>query len=132
MRVPTILVSPYIQAGTVFRSTSSVPYDHTSILATLRDWLAIPENLMLPSKRIAAAPTFESVLTLQVPRTDFPVISLSSLSITPTSMDSPINGLQKSLIASVAQKHGLNPIKNLTQISTRQHAVDFFNKVNSR
>ena len=44
VRVPTILVSPWIQAGTVFRSTTHVPYDHTSILATLRDWLSIPAD----------------------------------------------------------------------------------------
>ena len=41
-----------------------VPYDHTSILATLRDWLAIPETLMLPSRRVAAAPTLDGVLNL--------------------------------------------------------------------
>jgi phospholipase C len=34
VRVPTLLISPYIEAGTVFRSTTDVPYDHTSILAT--------------------------------------------------------------------------------------------------
>ena len=28
VRVPTILASPYIQAGTVFRSPTTVPYDH--------------------------------------------------------------------------------------------------------
>ena len=51
VRVPTILVSPYIQAGTVFRSPTSVAFDHTSILATLRDWLGIPNAAMLPSRR---------------------------------------------------------------------------------
>ena len=50
VRVPAILVSPWVHAGTVFRSTTIVPYDHTSILATLRDWLSIPQELMLPSK----------------------------------------------------------------------------------
>ncbi|WP_211905659.1 alkaline phosphatase family protein [Ralstonia syzygii] len=33
-RVPSILVSPWVQKGTVFRSTTSVPYDHTSVIAT--------------------------------------------------------------------------------------------------
>ena len=59
VRVPTVVISPYIAPGTVFRSNSTVPYDHTSILATLRDWLAIGEDVMLPSARIAAAPTLE-------------------------------------------------------------------------
>src|SRR5215469_2410485 len=69
VRVPAVVVSPWIAAGTVFRSDRAVPYDHTSILATLRDWLTIPESLMLPSKRIAAAPTLGQLVTLPSPRT---------------------------------------------------------------
>jgi phospholipase C len=43
VRVPAILVSPYVEAGTVFRSQKKtadgreIPFDHTSILATLRE-----------------------------------------------------------------------------------------------
>jgi phospholipase C len=82
VRVPAVFVSPYIDTGTVFRSTKQtqdgrnleIPYDHTSILATLRDWLRIPTELMLPSKRIAAAPVFCQILTLTTAR-EMPVIS---------------------------------------------------------
>jgi phospholipase C len=82
VRLPAVLVSPYIEEGTVFRSTKQtagstpveVPFDHTSILATLRDWLQIPSRLMLPSKRIADAPTFGHVLTLTAPRIPMPDI----------------------------------------------------------
>ena len=71
VRVPALLISPYIEAGTVFRSTTSVPYDHTSILATiLRDWLNTPSNKMLRSARIKAAPGFANVLSRTTPRTD--------------------------------------------------------------
>ncbi len=69
VRVPTIVVSPYVAPGTVFRagiSDAVVPYDHTSILATLRDWLAIPPALMLTSQRIVAAPTLSPVLSLSL------------------------------------------------------------------
>jgi phospholipase C len=62
VRVPTVLVSPFIQTGTVFRSNTAVPYDHTSILATLRDWIGIPDDRMLRSGRIAAAPNLAQVL----------------------------------------------------------------------
>jgi phospholipase C len=55
VRVPTILVSPWIEAGTVFRSNTATPLDHTSVLATVRDWLDIPADKMLLSKRIAHA-----------------------------------------------------------------------------
>lgn len=71
VRVPAILVSPYIEAGTVFRSAETtadhqeIPFSHTSILATLRDWLGIGEAAMLPSARVKVAPTFLDVLTRQ-------------------------------------------------------------------
>ena len=80
VRVPAVFVSPYIAAGTVFRSTKKtlegleIPFDHTSVLATLRDWLGIPPALMLPSERIAAAPVFGDIMTLPTPRA-MPVIS---------------------------------------------------------
>jgi phospholipase C len=35
LRVPTVLVSPLIPAGTVYRTASATPFDHTSILATV-------------------------------------------------------------------------------------------------
>ncbi len=75
VRVPALLISPYIEAGTVFRSPTEVPYGHTSILATLRDWLEIPAEKMLTSKRVAKAPTFANVLTRTTARTDLPEIA---------------------------------------------------------
>lgn len=71
VRVPTILVSPWIEPGTVFRSPTNVPYDHTSILRTLRDWAGLPDDV-LPSARIRNAPSFASVLTRTSPRQDLP------------------------------------------------------------
>ena len=78
VRVPTVLVSPYIEAGTVFRSGSTgVEYDHTSILATLRDWifLRLGPCPFLDSERVKLAPTLWPVLTLSTPRSDFPQIN---------------------------------------------------------
>jgi phospholipase C len=73
VRVPAVFVSPYIAQGTVFRSDkiapdgSIIPYDHTSILATIRKWLDI--QTMLPSARIANAPVVDDrVLGLATPR----------------------------------------------------------------
>jgi hypothetical protein len=63
VRVPAIVVSSWVKPGTVFRSNTGVPYDHTSVLATLRDWQEIPEDEFLPSPRIAAAPTLDALLT---------------------------------------------------------------------
>lgn len=69
-RVPTILVSPYVQKSTVFRSASAVPYDHTSVIATTLKWRGQSGQLAQFGQRAAAAPTFEQVLTLATPRSD--------------------------------------------------------------
>jgi phospholipase C len=72
VRVPAVIVSPYIQAGTILRSASGglphrgppYPYDHTSIIATLRKCF----NLGGPmTARDAAAPDLDPVLNLDAP-----------------------------------------------------------------
>jgi phospholipase C len=83
VRVPTIIVSSYVKPGTVFRTTTSVPYDHTSILATLRDWQQIPPATFLPSPRIAAAPKFDSVLTEAQPAAAWPDVTPPSAELGP-------------------------------------------------
>jgi phospholipase C len=135
VRVPAVLVSPYIAAGTVFRSDTGVPYDHASILATLRDWIGIGASDMLPSKRVAAAPTLAQVLTLATPRTDLPQIAAPGTDWLQPPLSTPLNDLQKSLVSGAARRFGLDPATTLNNIRTRQHAVDFFKrrptKVNS-
>jgi phospholipase C len=69
VRVPTLLISPLIQAGTVFRTNSSTPFDHTSILATVEERFGVASL----TKRDAAAPNVAAVLTLQKARTDDPL-----------------------------------------------------------
>ena len=69
-RVPAILVSPYVQKQTVFRSETAVPYDHTSIIKTTLGWLGAPDRASDFGQRTVAAPTFENVLTLDTARTD--------------------------------------------------------------
>jgi phospholipase C len=132
VRVPTILVSPWIAAGTVFRSTTDVPYDHTSILATVRDWLALPAERMLTSKRIAAAPTFGNVLSLAAPRVDRPAISAScTLSPRLESVLEPPNDLQLSMVAAMVRKLAAHPVelalvrRVLATIKTRGDAAQF-------
>ncbi|HWG02074.1 MAG TPA: alkaline phosphatase family protein [Trebonia sp.] len=67
VRVPAVLISPLILAGTVYRvPAGGPPLDHTSILKTVRQrW-----NLSSLTAREAAAPGFGDVLTLTTPRTD--------------------------------------------------------------
>lgn len=118
VRVPAIVISSYVNSGTVFRAPSgSAPYDHTSILATLRDWLGLvpstkflaklknwfggtAKHPFLPSPRIANAPTLEPVLTLPHARADWPVITAKcQIDASDTSLDTPLNDVQKSLLA---------------------------------
>jgi phospholipase C len=126
VRVPTVLVSPWIQAGTIFRSPTATPYDHTSLLATLRDWLPIPEDKMLTSARIAAAPNFEHVLTLQQARTDLPTIPPPAGQVKATDTFKEPNSIQKSLISAHAVQLGKDPAAVMNNIHTRQDAIHFF------
>lgn len=74
VRVPAVFASPLVDAGIVFRSPAAVPFDHTSIPATILDWKRIPRSA-LPSARVALAPSFAEVLTRDNPRTDHPAIA---------------------------------------------------------
>ena len=69
-RVPTVLVSPLIAPGTVFRvPAGAMPLDHTSILKTIETrW-----NLAALTARDAAANDIGDALTLTEPRTDDPL-----------------------------------------------------------
>jgi phospholipase C len=104
VRVPAIVVSSYVEPGTVFRANpGEAPYDHTSILATLRDWpsLNLDKTKFLPSGRIAAAPTLDGVLTrIKGSEADWPDITAQCVV---DGMDAPsstpVNGLQQNLLA---------------------------------
>lgn len=74
VRVPTVLVSPLIPEGTILHAPSDgrPPFDHTSIIATLRARFAIGPL----GSRDAKAPDVSSVLTLQTPRTDDPLTGI--------------------------------------------------------
>jgi phospholipase C len=69
VRVPTVLVSPWIEAGSVFRATGPTTLDHTSILATIERRFGLPAL----TARDAAAPDVGDALTLTTPRTDDPL-----------------------------------------------------------
>jgi len=74
-RVPTILVSPWIDEKTLFRSGTGVAYDATSFLATLLEWSGIPKSRWFLGERTRHAPTFENVFTRGSPRTDCPTLT---------------------------------------------------------
>lgn len=117
VRVPTIVISSYVQPGTVFRAApGATPYDHTSILATLRDWknMTCQEGAaFLPSPRIQHAPTLQSVLTLSDSnkQTTWPVMTAPPLIGAPIPagiLDKPINDVQLGLLVGVATQRNNN------------------------
>ncbi|THF94159.1 non-specific phospholipase C2 [Camellia sinensis] len=76
VRVPTIMVSPWIEKGTVVHGPNGKPfptseYEHSSITATVKNIFNLTSFL---TKRDAWAGTFESIVqTRTEPRTDCPV-----------------------------------------------------------
>jgi phospholipase C len=74
VRVPTVLVSPLIEAGTVFRvGAGATPLDHTAILRTLEMRFGIAPL----TARDAAASDLSAALTLTTPRTDDPLLGVA-------------------------------------------------------
>ena len=71
VRVPLILVSPFIREKTVFRAAGDIPYDHTSVLATILRLMGVDQRHWRLGARVANAPTFDDILT-DVPRDDVP------------------------------------------------------------
>lgn len=70
VRVPTVLVSPLIAPGTVFRvPEGTMPLDHTSILKSVEKRWGLPAL----TARDAAAPDVGGVLTLNKARTGDPL-----------------------------------------------------------
>lgn len=85
VRVPTVLISPWIQSGTVARPESyydsqmlepgqetSRYYDHTSIIASLRNCFGLAGCL---TDRDRYAPDLSGVLSLETARTDKPTVT---------------------------------------------------------
>ena len=74
VRVPAVLVSPMIPAGTVYRvPDGTTPLDHTSVLKTVETRWGLPSL----TQRDAAAPDVGGALTLQTPRTDDPLAQVT-------------------------------------------------------
>jgi len=79
LRVPTLLVSPYVPKGLVY----SKPLQHTSVLGTVRKLFGISGAL---TRRDAAANTFED-LFLPTPRSDTPATLSTAATAAPPPLD---------------------------------------------
>lgn len=101
VRVPAVLVSPWIPAGSVIRPPSAFPhpFDHTSIIATLRELFQLGESL---TERDKVAPHLLDALSLLSPSNGgprelrLPAVSPSTSELIVAQQAQP-NGMQKSL-----------------------------------
>ncbi len=101
VRVPTVLISPWIEAGTVHRTKSETPFDHTSILATLEKCFDLPPL----TARDKAAPDITDVLTLSKPRTDDPLAGVIAPTADPSIKIQPhASQIQKMHAGALAEK----------------------------
>jgi phospholipase C len=104
VRVPALLISPRIVAGTVFRAKQGT-IDHTSVLKTIEKLWNIPAL----TARDKAAPDLGDVLTLATARTDDPLAGVAI----PVSKPAHPNQSQPSLIEKLhAKKVTELPLRN--------------------
>lgn len=102
VRVPAVLVSPWIPAGSIVRrpDKSRYPYDHTSVIKTLGTLFDFKVDTL--SQRVKAAPDFLGALSLSEPTNDGPPhIPLPSVATSKDEFDkahkAPPNGHQLAL-----------------------------------
>lgn len=116
VRVPAVLVSPFVPPGTKFRATGAVPYDHTSIIATLRKRFPALGGPL--TQRDAQAPDLDAVLTLPTPSNNGPAPRLKALPYAPTPSvaaerhAAPLNDNQRALVG-LAANFPDTPVANL-------------------
>jgi phospholipase C len=135
VRVPAVLVSPYICAGTI----DSTLYEHSSIVATIRE-LFLPKGTPPLTSRDAAASTFLRTLLLSdPPRTDkvqFPGHNL--MAMTPARQAviaaTPPTSLVRTMMLNAQHaldQLGLEVEQRAESVTTQQHATAFFRRAHA-
>lgn len=121
VRVPAVFISPFIEPGTVVRSSTAVPFDHTSIIRTL----CARFDLEPFTARDRAAPDLGPVLTrpLEAPRLETPTFipRPSPRATLESARARPLSTLQRALCTHFASRRGL-PI----HFATVGDALDLF------
>ncbi|OVA02926.1 Phosphoesterase [Macleaya cordata] len=140
VRVPTIMISPWIERGTVVHGPSSGPYptsefEHSSIPATVKKIFNLREFL---TKRDAWAGTFETVLTRKTPRTDCPVTLPEPEKMRPgeADEDAKLTEFQEELVQMAATLNGdchkdtypHKLVENMTCAEASKYVEDAFQK----
>jgi phospholipase C len=115
VRVPAVIVSPYVSPGTILRPPGAVPFDHTSIIATLRKRFPALGGPL--TERDKVAPDLGDALTLAAPSNKGPS-SLRALPYAPSPAVAaeahvrPLNDNQRALLG-LAANLPETPVANL-------------------
>ncbi|MGC2238191.1 MAG: alkaline phosphatase family protein [Pyrinomonadaceae bacterium] len=124
VRVPAVLISPWIEAGTICHTQ----FDHTSVIKTVSEkWLG-GQSL---TARDAAANCVSEVLSLSTPRTDTPDITPDTPPVFQDCANQPLSPLQSALMAAAARLIALKTKKliNLDELDTKEKAVNTLENV---
>ncbi|KAL4341995.1 hypothetical protein GQ457_08G020340 [Hibiscus cannabinus] len=137
-RVPAILVSPWIEPGTVLHRPSgphpTSEFEHSSIAATLKKIFNLKEFL---TKRDAWAGSFDVVVNRSTPRTDCPEKLAEPVKMRATEAEetAKLSDFQEDLVQTAAALKGetssktpLKPVENMTVSSALEYVEEAFNK----
>jgi phospholipase C len=131
VRVPAVLVSPLIPAGTIYRvPDGSTPLDHTSVLKTIEQRWGLPAL----TARDAAAPGLGGALTLTTPRSDDPIAGVTA----PTSSgQNPAAGEVSHLLSLQAQQVSdlqvpLSRLQDAPLLANQHTPADYQNYIEAR
>ena len=102
VRVPTLLISPYIEEGKIVNTL----FDHTSIIKTVTNRWGL-ESL---TERDRAATDLSHVLTRSTPRHDRPELTPRQYTPSGAKEDEPLNDYQRAVLMLVAGYEGLTRI----------------------
>ncbi len=151
IRVPAILVSPWVPAGTI---VDGRVFEHASIPATVTNFFIDP-NFAQRTKREQAAATFLDVLSLDAPRTDafhfavgnaasprvssraaIEVIEVPQPPPNSSNPDRPVSGLLQEHMQHIHEVEMTLPAEqqtgiDITQIKTMRQAAEYIGKVTS-
>jgi len=139
IRVPTVIVSPWVNKGSVVHRPTNGPfpdseYEHSSIISTISKVLGINKHL---TKRDAWAGTFDHVfLNRTSPRTDCPTKLPpphgSGLHARKDMHLQPMNDLQMNIAATAAFLNGLDIDEELEKLKTERDGGLFVQEMMNR
>jgi phospholipase C len=111
VRVPAVVVSPYVPPGSIIRPAGATPFDHTSLISTVREIFGLGPPL---TRRDEIAPSLVPALSLPGPTNSGPLSVVAKLDAPMASQvvaraDAAPNGMQGALSAAAAMLPTISP-----------------------